>query len=237
MSEPYIIFNGVSSETLGLIMVKLPDFHRAARRVAQTDIPGSSIPVISDEGGYDLMQTQMEINANGVDLRTIYGWLRGEGWLVSSDEPEYKRYAWMSGQIEDERFRAGGTFDTLKVPVLGLAFLREVNETAVTLAQAGTFAGKGHEAAQPLLRVTGSGDVNLLVNGVSVLIDGLDGTIVLDCEAGIAYREITGGIEWAGNQITLVDGWPELLPDGGTNLVNWTGGISQVVIQPQWRYL
>lgn len=237
MSEPSITFKGVSSETMGVIMMKLPDFHRAARRVAQTDIPGSSIPVISDEGGYDLMQTQMEINANGVDLRTIYGWLRGEGWLISSDEPDYKRYAWMNGQIEDERFRTDATYDTLKVPVTALPFLREVSEPAVTLTEAGTFSGKGHEPAQPVLRVTGSGDVNLLVNGVSVLIDGLSGTVILDCEAGVAYREVTGGIEWAGNKVTLVDGWPELNPGGGTNTINWSGSISQVVIQPQWRYL
>jgi phage-related protein len=193
--------------------------------------------VISDEGGYDLVQTQMEINANGVDLRTIYGWLRGEGWLISSDEPDYKRYAYLNGQIEDDRFRTDATYDTLKVPVMAEAFLREVNEAAITLTDAGTFAGKGHEPAQPLLRITGSGDVNLLVNGVSVLIDGLDGTIVLDCEAGVAYKEITDGIEWAGNMVTLVDGWPELQPAGNTNLVNWSGSITQVVIQPQWRYL
>ncbi len=237
MSEPYITFNGVSSLDVGVIMMKLPDFPRAARRVAQTDIPGSSIPVISDEGGYDTVQTTMEINANGVDLRTIYGWLRGEGWLISSDEPLYKRYVWLNAQIEDERFRAGATYDTLKVPVTAEAFLREVNEDAITRTSAGTFSGKGHEPAQPLLRITGSGDVNLLVNGTSVLIDGMSGTYILDCEAGVAYREVTGGIEWVGQKVTLVDGWPELKPAGEANTINWSGSITNVVIQPQWRWL
>lgn len=237
MAEPYVIYNGVDSRNMGVIMMRLPDFHRAARRVAQSDIPGSSIPVMMDEGGYEPYQTQMIVNANGADLRTLYGWLRGEGWLISGDEPDFKVYAYLYGQIDDERFRAGATYDTLTVPLTVEPFMREVNEAAVTLTAAGVFSGKGHEPALPVIRVTGSGDVNLMVNGASVLIDDMSGTIVLDCEAGVAYKEVTGGIEWMGQKVTLVEGWPELNPGGGTNTVNWSGGITQAVIQPQWRYL
>lgn len=236
--NPEIIFNGVSSEDIGLIVTRLPDFHRAARRVAQSDIPGRSQPVVQDEGGYEPYQTVLEINANGVPLETLYGWLRGEGWLISSDEPDRMAYVYVYGQIEDSRFRAEGEcYDNLTVRLLVEPYLREVDEARMSLTQAATFAGRGHDPALPEITVEGSGDINLMVNGASVLIDGLDGRITIDSEAGVAYTGSGDEKEWAGMQVTLIDGWPELKPAGGTNLVNWSGSVLGVTIRPRWRYL
>ena len=238
MSEPYIIFNGVDSRAMGVVIEQLPDFHRPARRVEQTDIPGSSMPVIVDEGGYDSYQTQLIVNAMGGSLRTLYNWLRGEGWLISSDEPDYKAWVHMYAQITDSRFRVEeGCYDSITVQLTVLPYLREVEEESVPLTAAGSFAGKGSDSAQPILAIEGEGDVTVTINGVPVLVSGLEGTIYLDCEAGIAYTEADGAREWAGGMVTLTDGWPELLPAGGTNAVTWEGSVSSVTIQPQWRYL
>lgn len=238
--NPEIIFNGVSSEALGLIVTKLPDFHRAPRRVTQTDIPGSSVPVIQDEGGYDPYETTMEINANGVPLQDIYAWLRGEGWMISSDEPDLMAYVYLYGQIEDSRFRVEGyCYDNLVIPIQTEPYLREVDEAGITLTTAGTFAGRGHDPALPAITVTGTGDINLLVNGASVLIDGLSGSITIDSETGVAYTGAGDQMEWAGSMVSLQEGdsWPQLKPAGETNLVNWSGTVTSVVIQPKWRYL
>lgn len=236
--NPEIIYNGVSSEDLGLIVVKLPDFHRAPRRVTQTDVPGRSLPVIADEGGYDTYQTTIEINMNGVPLRTAYGWLRGEGWMISSDEPTLKAYVYLYAQINDERFRVDGDcYDTIKAQVLVAPHLREVDEAAIELTEAATFQGRGHDPAEPTITVTGTGDINLMVNGASVLIDGLDGSITIDSEAGVAYTVVDGEKTWAGSMVTLMDGWPKLNPEDGANLVNWSGSVQAVAIQPNWRYL
>ncbi len=236
--NPQVIYNGISSEDMGLTVTKLPDFHRAARRVAQTEIPGRSQPIIQDEGGYEAYQTTMEINANGVPLRDIYEWLRGEGWLISSDEEDYQAYVYLHSQIDDERFRVGDEcYDTIKVQMLVEPYLREVGEHAITLTSARTFRGRGHDPALPEITVTGSGDITLMVNGVSVLIDGLNGSITIDSEAGIAYTGSGDSMAWAGEKVTLVDGWPTLKPNRATNLVNWSGNVSRVVIQPKWRYL
>lgn len=239
MSNPGIIYNGISSETLGLIVTRLPDFHRAAYRVSEVTIPGRSGQLVQDDGGYDLYSTALEINCNGVDLRTVYAWLRGEGWMISTDEPDYKAYVYLYAQADDERFRAAGTYDTLSFSLRVEPFLRLVNEEAVVLTEnANTFQGQGHDATLPFIHVEASGDVTLMVNGATAYLTEVDGDIWLDCEAGVAYTEAEGVKAFAGTQVTLEDGeWPYLLPEGGANLVSWTGSVARVTLQPNWRFL
>lgn len=238
----WIEYNGVSSQTLGVIVERLPDFHRAQRRVEEYSVPGRSGAVVMDGGGYDCCRTQIRINANGVPLRQIYAWLRGEGWLVSSDEPDYKAYAHMYAQIDDSRFRvqeggADAAYDSLTIEAVLDPYLRKATETPISLSAPGTFSGDGSDAAEPVITVQGSGDVSLTVNGATVLIDGLDGALTLDCEAGVAYITSGGEKLWAGGMVTLLDGWPKLRASGGSNTVNWSGSLTSVVIAPQWRYL
>lgn len=236
--NPEITYNGISSETMGLIVEKLPDFHRAARRVSRSDIPGRSVPLIADDGGYDVYETDMRLNLNGQSLMDVYAWLRGEGWLISSDAPGYKAYVYLYDQIEDMRFRMDSdAYDSLTVTLIVEPYLREVSEAVVTLTSPGNFAGRGHDPALPEITLTGSGNINLLINDQAVLIDGLRGSITIDSEAGVAYRMVNGAMEWAGSIVTLEDGWPQLRPKGGSNLVNWSGSVTQVAIQPKWRYL
>jgi phage-related protein len=238
MAQPYIIYNSVKSTDVGVIVEQLPDFHRAARRVTITELPGSSIPIVADEGGYSPYQTQMRINANGVDLRDIYQWLSGEGWLVSSDEPDFKAYAYLYTQADDARFRAGGEcHDTLTVPLIVEPYLREKNEAEIDVSEACVFEGHGHVASMPGITVYGSGDISLMVNDRTVLIDNLGDRITIDSESGTATRGASSGRTWMGHKVTLEDGWPELLPAGETNEINWSGNVTRVRIHPNWRYL
>ena len=235
---PFIVYNGIDSRQLGVVIEKLPDFHRAARRYEQNEVPGRSGVVMTDTGAYETYQTTLEVNTFGVDLHTVYAWLRGEGWLISSDEPDYMAYVYMYPQVDDSRFRASGSaYDTLTVQMIVEPFLRQVTESTVIMSAQGSFPGQGHEPSDPVLTVTGSGDVRVVVNDRAVLIDSLSGDMVIDCGAGVAYQTINGADVFCGTQVTLEDGWPQLQPDGETNSVSWTGSVTQVRIQPCWRWL
>ncbi len=237
--NPTITFNGVSSETMGVIVTRLPDFHRAARRIVEKTIPGRHGALIQDEGAYDLYTTILEVNLNGASQRDVYAWLRGEGWMISSDEPDYKAYVYMYGSVTDNRFRtSGGAYDTLSVDLRVEPFLRLVTETPVSLTANGTFAGQGHAESAPLIRVDGSGDGTLMVNGYTAHLTGIDGSLYIDADAGVAYTLADGAPVFAGSMVELEGGeWPGLKGAGETNLVSWTGGITGVWIQPNWRFL
>lgn len=235
----YITFNGVSSGDIGpngLIIEKMPDEIKPARNIEEYSIPGRDGRQIEDLGGYDLYKTQIKINCNGADLTDVYAWLDGEGWMVTSDDPEYMRYAGFCDQINDQRFRAGTCFDTITVPVYIQPYKYLAVQEDIELAEPAVFSGQGNQNALPVIEITGSGDITLMVNGSSVLINDLDGTIILDCDTETPYMEINGDTVFSGRKITVVDDeWPYLEP--GTNSVNWSGQVSKLVIHPWWRWI
>ena len=61
MSEPYIIFNGVDSRELGVVMEQLPDLHRALRNVTLTMVPGRDGRLEQDEETHDVFTTPMKV--------------------------------------------------------------------------------------------------------------------------------------------------------------------------------
>ena len=245
--NPYIIFNGISSEDIGVIIEQLPNLDRPQRRVAETTIPGRDGALVTDEGGFDLAGATLRVNCNGVPLRKVYAWLAGEGWLVTSDEPEFRVYAYCYNSVTDSRFRLpdGQCFDSLSVN-LRLAPWRYLRrEEALVFTEGATFPGHGDAAAAPVITITAAAAMTLMVNGATVFIDAFAngagvaaGTVVIDCEAGIAWRAEDGEPAWWGEYVHLEeDDWPALLPEGGVNLISWTcQGGAQVTVQPGWRF-
>lgn len=240
MANPYIIFNGISSEDLGFVIEKLPDEPRPKRSYEQQNIPGRSGGIVTDLGGYEAYTAKIRLNAFGRPLREVYAWLRGEGWLTTSDAPEYMRWAAFLDQIEDSRFRASGKcYDSLTIPARMDPFKYLAVQDVMEIVEPQVFPGKGDEPAAPTIEISGTGNVNLMINEDTVLIDDLSGALTIDCGARTAYTvDEDGGKIFAGRKVTLLDGWPELLPEGEThNRINWSGEVTQVRLTPWWRWL
>ena len=239
MSNPYIIFNGVSSEDLGFVIEKLPDMPRPKRNIEETEIPGRDGSLITDLGGYACSQIKLTINPFGHPITDVYGWLQGEGWLTTSDDPEYMRWVAFYDVITDSRFRADGRcYDSLSVAARAWPYKHLVAQQAIEVSEPQVFQGQGNAPSLPVIELTGVGSVDLMVNDASVLIEALDGTIILDCDARTAYTEIEGVKTFAGRQVTLAGEWPQLLPAGEiTNRINWSGSVERVKINPWWRWL
>lgn len=240
MANPYIIFNGVSSEDLGFVVEKLPDQPRPKRNYEEQDILGRDGGIVTDLGGYAPYTAKIRLNAFGHPLSEVYGWLRGEGWLTTSDDPEYMRWVAFLDSIEDSRFRAmGKCYDSLTIPGRFQPYKHLAVQDVQELSEPGIFMGRGNASALPEIEISGSGEVNLMVNDLTVLIDNLDGTLIIDCDARNAYTVNEQGEKvFAGRQVTLLDGWPALLPEGSvSNRVNWSGNVSGVKITPWWRWL
>lgn len=235
--EPYIIFNGTSSEDLGFVVEQLPDEHKPRRATSEIQIPGRPGKLIEDLGSYEPIQSNIKINCFGHATTEVYAWLRGEGWMTTSQDPEFMRWVSFYDQFNDSRFRVEqDCYDTITIPVRMQPYKHLVVQEPIIITSASVFAGMGNENAAPILEITGSGDVELMINGASVLIDYLAGTIYLDCDAMTAYTEAAGVKAFAGRYVTVIDDvWPYLQP--GMNEINWAGNITQLSVQPWWRWL
>ena len=60
--NPSITFNGVTSDSLGVIVTELPTWHRAQRRITEQTIPGRPGALVQDDGGYDLYSATLRLN-------------------------------------------------------------------------------------------------------------------------------------------------------------------------------
>ena len=235
----YIIFAGKDSRNIGpdgLIIEQMPDEMKPSRNIEEYQMPGRDGRIIEDLGGYDAFSTNIKINCNGASISDVYAWLDGEGWMITSDSPEFMRYVGFYGQIRDQRFRTDACYDTITVPVQIQPYKYKVQQDPIVFMQADVFPGEGNREAKPVIEITGSGDVNLMLNGYSVLIDDLDGTIILDCDTETPYIEADGAKAFAGRKVTVIDNeWPKLEPT--MNSINWSGDITQVTLHPWWRWI
>ena len=71
MTGPYIIYNGIDSRDLGVVVEKLPDLHRAPEDVELIKITARDGRLEKANGTCDVYADSMKINCFGVDLSTF----------------------------------------------------------------------------------------------------------------------------------------------------------------------
>mgnify|MGYP000201263401 CR=1 FL=1 len=104
------------------------------------------------------------------------------------------------------------------------------NVPEITVTTSGTFINNpGSVYSEPVITVYGSGEITLMVGMTIVELDGITDSITLDTPLMEAYKD-TNSMNGC-----MSGDFPTLLP--GQNAVSWTGNVTKVVIQPNWRYL
>ena len=88
--------------------------------------------------------------------------------------------------------------------------------------------------SQPKIKIYGSGNITLTINGVPFVMKGVIGHIVLDSQLGIAYNEETAVLVNE-NRKVYTRNYPVLSP--GSNNISWTGTVTSIEIDPRWRTL
>lgn len=238
MSTPYIIYNDVDSRTLGVVMQSMPDFNRPQRRTEIETVPGRDGSILRDIGAYDAYTASMSVNCMGVDLATVYNWLSGSGWLISSDEPERKVWVSLHSEIKNTHFRASGNYDQLTVSVYCQPFRYFIDYSELTITSTGTITNPGTAYSAPVIKISGLGDTPLMVNGNLIEINGLDSAgLLIDCEEMDCFN--LAGTELRNSMVDLT-AFPKMYP--GANSFQWTNAdnsnkITSITIDGRWRDL
>jgi phage-related protein len=87
----------------------------------------------------------------------------------------------------------------------------------------------GSVFAEPVLKVTLSGDGSVAVGASYFELTGLSGTVTVDTPLSETY------MDYASRNANMRGDYPRFLP--GANLVRWSGGVRRIVITPNWRML
>lgn len=231
----YLIWGGVCSWDLGLVIERVPNQNRPARKVERYSVPGRNGDIIVAQDAWENVEQTYEVwGGNGaINDATIVGYAIAE-WLCSKKgyqrledtyDPDHYRLAFFEGPYDFQsvlrrRGRAEITFscDPRRFLTRGEEVI-ELNGTTIVVNPTSF-------TARPQMVVHGSGNGAIECGGNTITITGIYDGMVLDCDAQDAYYP---GV----NLNSLVSGEFPVIP-GGDQTITITGGITSVEVTPNW---
>ena len=226
-------WNGVRCTDHGIYVLEQPPPTMPNERVTYTDIPGRPGSLTTLEGNdvyEDVTLTAKCMIADPDVIPVLAGWLKGGGTVTFANREGGFYYARIVNQIPFEKILRGNPHRSFSVNFRCKPFWYENPGEPITLtAASNVLVNPGSAYSEPVIVVNGSGDITLIVNGEFVELTDIDGSITLNSEILEAYHADTLMNEHMDGE------FPLLKP--GNNLISWSGDVTSLVIQPNWRYL
>lgn len=247
MGQSWFIWNGFDCRSKGVLLDGPVAIVRPEERVQHVQIPGKSGDLTQTEGDEvynSYIQTATILVKGGYNVRNIYNWLKGSGYVTFSGEPDRKQAARIIGAITLNKHSYNLDWWTGEVQFYCQPLKELLNEKSVTITSSGTTVrNNGDVTAKPLYKVTvASGKTSItlqtgwtqgsatLIRQISVT--GLTGgsTYYIDCDALEVYNSDRSAL------LTKNSSGSFPLMGPGANAVTFTN-ISSVEITKRERYL
>ena len=231
--QSYFIWNGKDSRSMGVWLAASVPIVRPEERVKHIEIPGRSGDLTLLEG-YNIfnsyIQTASIIVKNSMRIRDVYDWMRGDGYVTFSGEPDRKQYARVIGAVTLEKHSRNLDWWAGEVQFYCQPLKQLLNEEPVTITSSGsTIINRGSVDARPRITATFSGGGYITIQGRTIAPSSIaGGTMVFDCDACI-ITNTAGTTEYESTGT-----FPVLAP--GSNTVTGSGWTS-LVIERRERFL
>lgn len=226
-----IIFKDIeSTEIKGLLISELPPISKPRMRVQETTIDGVDGSKF-EELGYESYDKIIKIGlTKKYDIDEVIKYFSGAGNVTFSNEPDKYYKARIIDQIDYERLLR---FRTANVKFRVQPFKYELDESSVILTKSGaSVTNNGLETSKPRITIKGTGTIELMVNGntlFSYTFPEGETEVVIDSEKQDAYL---GSVLKNRN---MSGEFPIL--NSGENIISWTGSVTNIVVEPNSRWL
>lgn len=229
----YFIWNGVDCRTKGIHVTDQPPITIPLERSTQTNVPGrpGSLTQLEGDDVYDdMILTATCFISDPAQIPAIAAWLKGSGTVTFANRTGGYYKARIANHIPFEKILRGNPHCTFAVNFRCYPFFYAENVSDITITTSGTtITNPGSVYSEPIITVTGSGDITLMVGTTIVELTDVSGSIVINSVLQEAYKGTT-----LMNDHMSGD-FPALKP--GLNGISWTGTVTQVVVTPNWRAL
>lgn len=236
MQLPYIIWRGVRSDAMKVLVNEYPPIIRAKERVATLTVPGRPGTLTLTEGDEAYEPTLRPAVCTllpGADIEAVCAWLTGGGQAVFGNEPNRAYDARIINQIQFDKILRGRRHMRFDIPFYcqPLKYQYPAPTDIIVTASNTSISNPGNVSAAPVVALTGSGDMTLTLGMDTVVLDEVSGGIVIDSGMGDCYSLDKGQLL----NYKMTGAFPRLRP--GTNTIRWTGNVQKVVITPRWRWI
>ena len=221
--QPWFIWQDVDSRTMGVWVSELPAPTRASERVQEVEIPGRAGTLTLREGenvheGY-VKECVITVPWNA-DYPALLDWLRGDGKVVFSNEPDRCYWAHMAAEVKFDKIS-----NSLKQATLAFYVHPHKGqvppESDIELTASGSVYNPGNVASKPIFSLTFTTACTLTVGTNTMVLShdsATEETVTVDCDAELVTD--SNGL-WGGK---VVGDFPRLAV--GSNTVGFTVAIS-----------
>jgi len=226
-------WNGTRCTQYGLYVTEFPPITIPSERVTYTNVPGrpGSLTTLEAEDVYDdLILSVTCLVRDPTQIPRIAAWLKGSGTVTFANRQGGFYYARIANQIEFEKILRGNPHRSFAITFRCSPFWYAQDSSVISVGTSGsTFNNPGSVYSEPVITLTGSGEITLMVNQTIIELSEVTEGIVIDSELQEAY--------WGTSSMNycMSGDFPKLQP--GMNAVSWTGEVTSIQIQPNWRYL
>lgn len=230
----YIIFKEIDSRDVkGVIISELPPITKPKMRVRIDTIDGKDGSETTNLGFEAYTKTVKIGLTRNYDIDNIISWLNGDGIIQFSNEPDKYYRVKVIDQIDYEKLLR---FKTAEIKFYTQPFKYSATERTKVVDVTGQATTEvrnaGNYFSKPVITFTGTGTINVSVNGLQKCVLNLGATsesITLDADKQEAYF---GGVlknrQMDGQFITL---------EVGKNTITWTGNLTKIEITNYSRWI
>ncbi|NLK23290.1 MAG: phage tail protein [Clostridiales bacterium] len=218
----------------GIKICSRPKIVLPKKRVTEMIIPGRDSAVKFDENTYEDINISVECNIMDKDLSNkiddIKSWLikTGTNDLIFSYQPNKKYIAYMANSIDFSQILK--VISRFVIIFRCEPFKYETKQETINVVKPEIIVNPGTIYSKPIIKVKGTGNIELKINSQIIEIENLDGVIILDSILEDAYNEEKHNMNFK------INGEFPILEEGENNIL-WTGGISNIEITPNWRWI
>lgn len=227
MGEPYFVYKNISSKDMGILVNEPPLITKINRDINKIVIPGRDGFLTEDLETYAGTVKSCECTLLDIaDVDKVLAWLDGSGEVIFSNQPDRKYQASIMNQIPFNRImRQWYKFIVIfECQPFGLA----IDSQPITLISGGSIYNGGTYKSKPVIKVNGSGTINLSINGKTIKLTNVSSYVTIDSVLMDCYRDT------ALKNSDMTGDFPEL--EVGNNTISWSGSVTSIVITPNWRY-
>lgn len=212
-------FNGISSNSLNIIVKDMPPIPRAERDIETLEISGRNGALHIDNKSWKSRSYTIGcICSNKSQIDNIRKTFYGTGNLILSDYSDRYFVATIKNQIDFEKYLSYCEEFPLQFELEPIAYAN--NETTKTLSASGSINVGGNAEVSPIITITGTGTIT--INGYQVSVS--ETGITIDCNLMQCYK----GTVAKNNKVTL-ENFPILKV--GSNTISFGTGITGATIK------
>ena len=232
--QDWFDFNGVRCTTYGIHVSEQPPITIPEERATFTDVPGRSgslTQLEADDVYKDLTLAASCFISSTANIDQVISYLKGAGKVTFANRQGGFYYGRIVNQIPFEKILRGNPHCSFSVNFRCKPFFYlNSGSTPVTVAHSGDFVtNPGCVASEPVITITGSGDITLMVGMQIIELSDVDGTITIDS----VLQETYSGSNPCNEKME----GEYLLLQPGSNAISWDGNVTSVVVTPNWRTL